>query len=204
MRWCCACGFRLNFMHSPRDPENRIDARESDTETGLYYYRARYYDASIGRFISEDPEGIRDNLNMFAYVRDNPVNLNDPFGLYELKGFNPVDALTMRFAIKQALETLHGSCCFGPNTSKLAETIQNATYVFKPNMNPGDCAEVGPLSFLRLRHEVGIGSNAFFPGACCLLSAVIIHEGVHLLTHGENEAYGTEEKCTGCKDVRAR
>ena len=31
-------------------------ARESDTETGLYYYRARYYDPSSGRFISEDPE----------------------------------------------------------------------------------------------------------------------------------------------------
>jgi len=30
-------------------------ARESDTETGLYYYRARYYDSSLGRFLLEDP-----------------------------------------------------------------------------------------------------------------------------------------------------
>jgi len=34
-------------------------ARESDPETGLYYYRARYYDASTGRFVSEDPIGFR-------------------------------------------------------------------------------------------------------------------------------------------------
>jgi len=33
----------------------RYTARESDTETGLYYYRGRYYDRSIGRFVNEDP-----------------------------------------------------------------------------------------------------------------------------------------------------
>ncbi len=33
----------------------RYTARESDTETGLYYYRARYYDQNIGRFLTEDP-----------------------------------------------------------------------------------------------------------------------------------------------------
>jgi RHS repeat-associated protein len=35
----------------------RFAARESDSETGLYYYRARYLDTSAGRFISEDPSG---------------------------------------------------------------------------------------------------------------------------------------------------
>jgi RHS repeat-associated protein len=82
MRWCCACGFRLNFMHSPRDPENRIDARESDTETGLYYYRARYYDPSTGRFLSEDPLTFEsDDLNFYGYVANSPMTDSDPFGL---------------------------------------------------------------------------------------------------------------------------
>jgi RHS repeat-associated protein len=57
-------------------------ARESDTETGLYYYRARYYDQSIGRFISEDPARYDENQNFFPYTRNNPTNYLDPSGLF--------------------------------------------------------------------------------------------------------------------------
>ncbi len=56
--------------------------REKDSETGLDYYRARYYDASNGRFISEDPIGFSagDN-NLYRYVGNSPVNAIDPSGL---------------------------------------------------------------------------------------------------------------------------
>jgi RHS repeat-associated protein len=54
--------------------------RENDG-TGLYYYRARYYDPLMKRFISEDPIGIDGGLNVFAYVANNPVSFTDPFGL---------------------------------------------------------------------------------------------------------------------------
>jgi RHS repeat-associated protein len=54
--------------------------RESDEQTGLYYYRARWYDASIGRFISEDPVGFSGGINFYAYVKNNPLNLIDPEG----------------------------------------------------------------------------------------------------------------------------
>jgi RHS repeat-associated protein len=52
-----------------------------DQETGLYYYRARYYDSSIGRFVSEDPIGFdgRD-ANLYRYVGNSPVNYIDPSG----------------------------------------------------------------------------------------------------------------------------
>jgi RHS repeat-associated protein len=68
-------------MHSPRDPENRIDARESDSETGLYYYRARYYDQSVGRFVSEDPVRFDSGPGFYTYVRNNPTLYVDPAGL---------------------------------------------------------------------------------------------------------------------------
>ena len=49
---------------------------------GLYYMRARYYDPSVGRFISEDPIGFAGgDVNLFAYVLNNPVNSTDPGGL---------------------------------------------------------------------------------------------------------------------------
>ena len=50
-----------------------------DEESGLIYLRNRYYDPSIGRFISEDP--VRDGLNWYVYCRNNPVNYVDPWGL---------------------------------------------------------------------------------------------------------------------------
>jgi len=43
--------------------------------------RARYYDANLGRFISEDPIGHNGGLNLYAYVGGNPVMLVDPSGL---------------------------------------------------------------------------------------------------------------------------
>ncbi|RNB64576.1 hypothetical protein EDM55_27130 [Brevibacillus centrosporus] len=55
-----------------------------DEKTGLYYLRARYYDPSVGRFISEDMyKGQVDNplsLNRYTYVHNNPVNNIDPTG----------------------------------------------------------------------------------------------------------------------------
>jgi len=55
--------------------------REWDPEINAYYYRARYYDSRLGRFISEDPIGIDGGVNFYAYVGNNPVNLTDPLGL---------------------------------------------------------------------------------------------------------------------------
>src|SRR5882762_46232 len=55
--------------------------RESDSN-GLYYYRARYYNPQIGRFISEDPlEFGGGDVNLYAYVGNNPISRIDPFGL---------------------------------------------------------------------------------------------------------------------------
>jgi RHS repeat-associated protein len=56
--------------------------REFDQETNLLFYRARYYDASSGRFLSGDPIRYEAGMNFYAYVRDNPLVYNDPLGLY--------------------------------------------------------------------------------------------------------------------------
>jgi len=58
----------------------RFGARELDSETGLYYNRARYYDPALGRFISEDPIGLEGGVNQYAYAGNDPVNFRDPTG----------------------------------------------------------------------------------------------------------------------------
>jgi RHS repeat-associated protein len=55
--------------------------REWDAEASLYYYRARYYDPKLGRFISEDPIGFDGGSNFYVYALNDPVNLLDPSGL---------------------------------------------------------------------------------------------------------------------------
>lgn len=58
----------------------KYTGREFDSETGLYYYRARYYDPVRGDFISEDPKGFDAGVNFYAYANNNPINANDPSG----------------------------------------------------------------------------------------------------------------------------
>jgi RHS repeat-associated protein len=58
--------------------------RRYDDETGLYYYRARYYDYATGRFMQTDPVGYSAGLNLYAYCGNNPGNFVDPLGLFLL------------------------------------------------------------------------------------------------------------------------
>jgi len=55
--------------------------RQFDEESGIYFYRARYYDPGKGRFLQRDPMEYRAGLNHYAYVIDNPINWADPLGL---------------------------------------------------------------------------------------------------------------------------
>jgi len=65
--------------------------------TGLYYYRARYYNPSLQRFISEDPAGFDAGTNSYSYADDDPSDLVDPLGLSPVAGrgcapFSPCDS----------------------------------------------------------------------------------------------------------------
>lgn len=59
----------------------RYTGRRLDEETGLYYYRARYYSPELGRFLQPDPVGYRDHMNLYGYVQNSPISFRDPNGL---------------------------------------------------------------------------------------------------------------------------
>ncbi|MBI1394983.1 MAG: hypothetical protein GC151_03305 [Betaproteobacteria bacterium] len=81
-----------NFIYEPygqatqsgsADSIFRFTGREDDG-TGLMYYRARYYNPRMSRFISEDPIGLAGGYNVYAYVGGNPTGATDPTGLWSV------------------------------------------------------------------------------------------------------------------------
>jgi len=88
--------------------------REFDGESGLYYYRARYYDARQGRFLSEDPIGFGGgDANLYQYVDSSPINWRDPSGEQLARaipgGIRLVLSAIAQSKIFQALGTLEAS-----------------------------------------------------------------------------------------------
>lgn len=60
----------------------RLPGQYADAETGLHYNRFRYYDPSLGRYITRDPVSYLAGLNLYNYSSNNPVNDADPLGLW--------------------------------------------------------------------------------------------------------------------------
>jgi len=75
----------------------RYTGKERDEESGFYYYGARNYAAWLGRWLSSDPIGIEGGLNLFAYVKNNPLNYTDPQGTQIVVRFSlPVGGYTIK------------------------------------------------------------------------------------------------------------
>jgi RHS repeat-associated protein len=170
----------------------RYTGREFDSETGLYYYRARLYDPTAGRFISEDSLRFRAGVNYYRFVSNNPVNLTDPMGQYQLKGFTPGDAANMILSINQLKEKLKSNpCCIDP---KLRDTIlgklgtpndgSGVTFTFHQQLPaaPGTvtCGQVNAGLLPHLLKQVEIADAAFARPECGCLASTILHEVNHL------------------------
>lgn len=118
-----AIGIEQNLVYYPygktrqniADPPNpqgsfrhQFTGQELDVNTGLYNYRARYYDPGLMRFISADTiQPNRDNpqtLNRYSYVLNNPLKFNDPTGhCAVLAGFSGVDCFTLTLQYHNAV-----------------------------------------------------------------------------------------------------
>ncbi|MCU6175161.1 RHS domain-containing protein [Citrobacter cronae] len=73
---------------SENNPHNlkqliRLPGQQYDEETGLFYNRHRYYDPLQGRYITQDPIGLRGGWNLYQYPL-NPLTDIDPFGLFQM------------------------------------------------------------------------------------------------------------------------
>jgi RHS repeat-associated protein len=195
-------------------------ARERDGNE--YYYRARYYDARIGRFLSEDPlkiavaSGAGDvtaatgNGALYAYVEDNPLNYTDPFGLYSIDPSCDKPPFNRRI-IEQAVQRLIKTPlleCMPTLAFPLWFRLNIAR--FKCSPTPQELCAEAPyqkrVSYMGWENNWISLDMGLFTGRCQFLSghpleSFILHELVHQIEivqkeHGKR-AYGCQIACFG-------
>jgi len=98
--------------------------REYDTSE-LYYYRARYYDPQLQRFISEDPIGFMSgDFNWYRYVGNSPVNWIDPSGKFAI--FIPILEVIIDVAIASAARAAATAAARAAAARALAKGLSKA------------------------------------------------------------------------------
>ncbi|KAF4443777.1 rhs repeat-associated core domain [Fusarium acutatum] len=78
---CTSFSLRRSKQEASR--KYRFAGYERDKETGLYYCNARYYAPWLGRWMTPDPLGTKDGLNLYCYCGNDPVNYVDPTGMFK-------------------------------------------------------------------------------------------------------------------------
>ncbi|MCI8405151.1 MAG: RHS repeat-associated core domain-containing protein [Clostridia bacterium] len=108
------------------DNPYRYCGENYDEETGLYYLRARYYDASIGRFMSEDPA--QDGLNWYVYCGNNPVMFVDPKGTHDIPLYNGDNIYDVRYDIRNLVDLVGGLIHFENGTLSI-KALGHISYI---------------------------------------------------------------------------
>lgn len=178
----------------------RYNAREFDSETGLYFYRARYYDFSAGHFISEDPIGLNDGINEYVYVKNDPPNLLDP------TGWSPECLLDPKSRCARLFQRV-----FGLTPKQFNSEARSIPWYYSPNANTfgtvrwNTIANNGDQSFINMNGPyaltaapggprpapVVLGPN-WFTATPAEQNATLLHEAVHSITGmGDAQVFST-------------
>lgn len=139
-------------------------AREWEPEVGLYYYRARFYDAHAGRFLSEDPLGLdAGDLNLHRYVYNNTMNVVDPFGLYDQWDLGE-DVLEFTAGLGNAVSFGAGTWIaeqlMDKNDASLVRQVKRCSGVFKAGEWASLAIGLGRMAYAGLAKGASVGYAA--------------------------------------------
>lgn len=129
---------------------SRFPGQQADTETGLYYNSARYYEPSTGRYVSSDPAGLVGGANGYAYATQSPTSAIDPTGYFVFSAIRAAVLAAYSYRATRlavALSEMGAGVSYAPSVSvgAAAATGAAAKYVFgKSGATVGSyCAKLG-------------------------------------------------------------
>jgi insecticidal toxin complex protein TccC len=168
----------------------RYSGKERDA-TGLYYYGYRYYQPWIGRWLSADPAGTVDGLNLYRMVRNNPINYIDMFGEiaktahYIWLGNNsiPADAMSniIDFKAKNSEFTVN---LWVDRPDKLISDLINRGYsqAFLKRINVNTIENFGPHIDAAIGRELADTAYKNYAAASDILRLAILerHGGIYM------------------------
>jgi RHS repeat-associated protein len=149
---------RLDEQSGSYENPYKYTGKELDEETDLYYYGARYYNANIGRFVSQDPWGgnIKDpqSFNKYSYALNNPMKYTDPTGSIP----DPTDAAALAcgpgagacFVVKELAEYTVGAAAIAYFGNSLKQQMADLPQQkVEPTFVPGVMPENGLGNILK-------------------------------------------------------
>ncbi|NRH20417.1 RHS repeat-associated core domain-containing protein [Candidatus Gracilibacteria bacterium] len=143
--------------------------REFENDTGYYYMRARYQSSDLGRFISRDPIGQNDQVNLYTYVKNSPLNYTDRNG----KTGKPV-------LIIKGVETNNKNYGFVRDATKITRQRLESNGVSQDNIQEIDAGDFD--HFKSIFDDINIGKMSYSQ------IIIIAHgtPGTMLLSNGDN------------------
>src|SRR5260370_12673238 len=177
----------------------RYTGREFDSETGLYYYRARYYDPTVGRLLNEDRLRFAASVNFYAYVGSSPPNFTDPSGLLPAHDNDKLQPKPWDFReiiIELLKDNNRCSCWFKTgkrSPQEIIDIISRVPIIFRTgpdniggdtNEEPSAPIEINPKGMFYPSSPYSVGHNPdgtpiYAPGTFEAQMVILLHELAH-------------------------